>query len=459
MLNTHLSKFILSAFWLLLLTGTSLCAQQAFDLKDCFKIAELNNIQLRQLKLNESISTVDLKQSKDNFLPTFNGNTSYNYALSQSRNFETNDIFVQRSHALSLGLGVNASIFEGFARKIRVSSSELNLDVAELETAVFRNNLQLSIFSSYLEILRAEEQIRIVEQQDKLLQDQYERTEKLIAAGVIPKGDIAELSSQIAQQNASKITAENALEISMLNLSQQLNYDEDFTLEKPEDLPVPSTEDYKNFSVEKIFSDALGTRPEIQANELRLSIAEYGLKEVDARRLPTVSFNSSMGTSYRKVKFPPSEASFFNVFTISESTLPRQFAENFSWGLGATANIPIFNQWQVKNGKQRALLGIEAQKVSNESTEIELYNAIQQAYLSARSNALNFEASQIALESAQTAYDIIQKKYNYGTATLLEVNTALNNLTINQLNNNNARFAYIFSIKIMEFYAGKPLSL
>lgn len=454
----QISKFSAAILSVFLLFGDPINAQETLTLKQCFELADANNVQLRQLRMNEMLSIIDVQQNKDNLLPSVNGNTGYNYALSQARDFETNDIYIQRSHGINLGVGLNASIFEGFSRLYAIRNAELSLDAAELETQIFRNNLKLSIFSAYLEILRASEQINIIEQQRGQLQEQIIRTQKLISSGVLPKGDIIELQSQEAQQQASKVNAENALELAKLNLEQLIRIQEDFTVITPENLPVPSQEEFKKYSVDKIYSDALGYRPEIKANEKRMNIAEYNMKIADALKLPTVSFSSSLGSSYRLVK-QPSSVSFFNAFAISQSGFFRQLAETFSWGMGVNANIPIFNKWAIRNNKQRAQLAIEQQKLSEESTEIELYTNIQQAFLSAKANALNFKASETALESAKKAYAIIQKKYDYGTATSLELNTALNNVSISELNNNNARYNYIFSVKILDFYAGEELSL
>ncbi len=458
MKKQHTKTSIIFCLLLLVSSFSSINAQEVLSLKKCFQYAEANNVQLRQLKMNEALRSLDVKQNTDNLLPTVNGNTGYNYGLSSNRDFETNNIFITRSHALNLGVGLNQSIFEGFARLYNIKNAELNLDVAELETQVYRNNLQLSIFSSYLEILRAEEQIKIISDQKNQLKEQINRTEKLIANGVIPKGDLIELQSQEAQQEATLKNAENSVELAKLNLQQQILTQDDFTVAKIDNLKVPTEQEFAQYSVEKIYNEALGFRPEIEANKTRLSIAEYNIKIAEARRLPTVSVSSNLGTSYRFIKQPES-VSFFNSFAISQSSLFRQFGENFNWGFGVNANIPIFNRWAVRNSKKSATLALENQLLSNESTEIQLLNSIQQAYLSAKTNALNYKASNAALEAAQKAYNIIKKKYDYGTATSLELNTALNNVTISEMNNNNAKYSYIFAVKILDFYAGKPLNL
>jgi len=463
--------------FIFLLICSSTFAQNKLSLQKCFEIAEANNVNIQQLKLGESFSQLDLKQSKNNLLPNINGNSNYSFNLGRTLDPTSYNLVSQSVNTISMGLNANVDLFSGFTKWNAIKSNELAINVSELETQTFRNTLHLTIFSAYLEILKAQEQINVLSEQEKITNEQYDRTKKLIDAGMLPKGDILDIEAQQAQNAVQRVNAENLVRLSLLNLQQSMNYYEDFTIVSPSINENAGTEVLAQ-SPQAIYTKALTNRPEIEANNLRMSIADYQLKIADGSKWPSLRFFTGASTNFAGIEVP----SNFQTMTIpqtlnlngqdyellTEQEVPTEFGvtpfftqlnDNLNWNMGLGLTIPIFNQFVVKNNVQRAKLNIENQKLSNRATENDLNQIIQQAYYTAKSNQSNYQANLKNINALQLAYNNIKKRYELGTANALELNVAQNNLTIAKLNMNNAKFDYIFSLKILEFYLGKPLNL
>jgi outer membrane protein len=63
------------------------------------------------------------------------------------------------------------------------------------------------------------------------------------------------------------------------------------------------------------------------------------------------------------------------------------------------------------------------------------------------------------LKSLQEAFDYAQKRFDVGMINAVDYNIAKTNLYRAQSDLVKAKFDYIFRIKILDFYQGKPLTL
>ena len=63
-----------------------------------------------------------------------------------------------------------------------------------------------------------------------------------------------------------------------------------------------------------------------------------------------------------------------------------------------------------------------------------------------------------SVQSLQEAYTYAEKRYNAGLTSSLEFLTATNNLTRAKIDSLQARYDLIFRVKVLDFYAGRPLA-
>ena len=118
-------------------------------------------------------------------------------------------------------------------------------------------------------------------------------------------------------------------------------------------------------------------------------------------------------------------------------------------------SVPLFNRFSTRNSIRSARLQVHSQEIQLEETKKSLYKEIQQAYYNALAAQRQCESSETALASAQTAFELVQRKYDNGKATATEFQEAKTNLSRAESNSIQSRYTFLFRQKILEFYRGK----
>ena len=92
-----------------------------------------------------------------------------------------------------------------------------------------------------------------------------------------------------------------------------------------------------------------------------------------------------------------------------------------------------------------------------EQTKKTLYKEIQQAYYNAVAASRQCESSDMALSSALTALNLMQRKYENGKATATEFQDAKTKYMHAESQQIQSHYMYLFRQKILDFYRGKQL--
>ncbi len=137
----------------------------------------------------------------------------------------------------------------------------------------------------------------------------------------------------------------------------------------------------------------------------------------------------------------------------------EQVRDNTSAGVGLGLSIPIFNGWQVNTSIANARLALENSDLELQNKRLTLYATIQQAYADALAALKKFTASEQALISMEESFKYTEKKFEVGLVNTVDYNTSKNQLTATQSDLLQAKYDFIFRIKILNFYKGEPITL
>jgi outer membrane protein len=261
---------------------------------------------------------------------------------------------------------------------------------------------------------------------------------ELIRAGKLAEGEIYELQAQEAKEEFSLVQAENNLQLSKLDLSQVMDL-EDF---KDLDIVVPVNlmeNELALLSAEEVYNSAVQSRPELKAAEFRLQSSEKNIAIAKADYLPSLGFGAQIGTGYYNMSRLPVNEAFGD-----------QISNNLSTALGFRLSIPVFNRFEVKNRVKSAKLEVENSKIEIEKTKIDLRKSIQQAYFNAIAAKNRWESSQKSVRANEEAFRFASQKFESGRANQYEVNIAKNNLAQSISEQTQAKYEYVFRMKLLE---------
>lgn len=435
---------------LILCLSKTLGAQDIWSLEKCIEYAWSNNLSIKQQNIEVSKSETRLLQDRLDFLPDLNVSFGHNLNWGRSVDLQNLEI-IHNKLSQSTSASANASIYllDGLSKLYGIKSSRKSLEISIQEVERLKDEISVSIARSYLQILLAKEVLAAAEESFNSLEKQRDRTRLLVEAGSQPYTSLLDIESQLASERVQVVTAENRVKTSTLALQQllDLQYDPDFQIMVPDiDYTIQK---YTGYNIDEIYAGAL-SMPVIQSARLALTKGELDLKSAKGQFYPKISLAASYGTFYSSSTFAP-DGSVYPFF--------EQFRDNINPSISIGLSIPIFNNWNVKTNVINARLAKESLELDLRTKEQTLYKEIQTAVTEAETYYRQMEAAEANVSSMQESFRYVEEKFNAGALNSTDYTVARANLLKSRSEYLQAKYQFIFQLKIIDFYKGIPMSL
>lgn len=131
-----------------------------------------------------------------------------------------------------------------------------------------------------------------------------------------------------------------------------------------------------------------------------------------------------------------------------------QLSRNKGWNYGLQLNIPILNGFSTRNLVRRNKINVERNENELKQAELNLESNVYQAYIDARGAAELYKAAQVAVDAKEKAFDYSQERFDVGRITAFEFSQAKFELADAQSSLINAKFDFIFKLKVLDLYFG-----
>lgn len=461
-----------------LFTAFSSEAQQVWSLQQCIDYALSHNIAVKQSALSAESAKESYDQSKASFFPSLNGNAGQSYYFGRSIDPTSNQFTTNEVRSNNFSLSSSVPLFEGLQLQNTLKQSKLNYKASQFDLAKIKNDISLNVVTYYLQILYNGELLTSTEEQVNATKLQRDKTQRMFDLGAVSKGNMLDMEAQYATDEVRLITAQSQLDQSVLSLTQLLELDsvKDFKVADPK-IDIPSSGIIQP-DVSTIYSLALNNQPDIKSSEYKVMSAEKGLSIARGGRFPKLSFGGSLSTNYSSasqtltgfttgklpiIGYTADTVPVYSLFpestpTYGKKSFEKQFNDNLSKSLGFNLSIPIFNSWSTKTSIAHAKIGLEQLRLTLESTKKSLYKSVQQASADANAAYKKYIANDKSVQALQEAFSYNDQKYNLGLISTYDYLLSKNNLAKAKADLLQAKYDYIFRIKILDFYQGKPLT-
>ena len=421
----------------LLLAASQLPAQRLWTLEQCIDTALTHNRNIKQQQLSYKAKEIAYAQAKANLLPNLNASAGQNFNFGRSLGAD-NTYISSNSATSSFGISSDLTLFDGLKMKYNIEAKKADLLASGADWLKVEKDIILNVSTVFLQVLQNKELLQNAANQLDLTRKNMTQRKELILAGKLAECEIYELQAQEAKEEFSLVQAENNLQLSKLDLSQVMDL-EDF---KDLDIVVPVNlmeNELALLSAEEVYNSAVQSRPELKAAEFRLQSSEKNIAIAKADYLPSLGFGAQIGTGYYNMSRLPVNEAFGD-----------QISNNLSTALGFRLSIPVFNRFEVKNRVKSAKLEVENSKIEIEKTKIDLRKSIQQAYFNAIAAKNRWESSQKSVRANEEAFRFASQKFESGRANQYEVNIAKNNLAQSISEQTQAKYEYVFRMKLLE---------
>ncbi|MBP6072984.1 MAG: TolC family protein [Flavobacterium sp.] len=448
----------LTVLFVLFVSLSSYSQAKKWTLRECVDYALKNNISIQQSELDVKLTQVSKSDAIGNFLPNINANSSHSWNIGLNQNITTGLLENQTTQFTSAGLNSNVAIYNGLQNQNRLRKANLSLLASQFQLAKMKDDVSLNIANSFLQILFNKESLKVQKDQLSVDEKQLSRTQSLVEAGMIARGDLLDVQATVASDKQRIIAAENVLFLSKLGLAQllQLNDYQNFDIEDSNQLTVQNTTVLDNPAA--VVEKAKADRVELKIAKTNLEIAEKDIKIAKGAYQPSVSgfysFSTRASYSDRVIGLDTSGS------PILAPPLPLfdQFSNNKGHNFGLQLSIPIFNGFAVKNSVERAKLSFERSKIASKTAELDLERNVYTAISDAKGAINAHEAAVIAMNARKEAMNYAKEKYEVGLLNSFDYNQAQTLYTNAQSEVVRTKYDAIFKIKVVEFYFGIPLS-
>lgn len=453
----------------------SAAAQTGWTLQQCIDHALKNNLSLKQSEVNAEINEVSLMQSKANILPSLNAGANHTYNIGRTIDRYTNQFANTTVLSQNFFAQGQITLWSGLAQYNNVKKSQYAYLASKETFEQQKNDLALNVATSFLQVIYAYELAKVAGEQVSISKQQLDRTEKLADAGAVAKSNVFDIKAQLANDEYTFTNAENNYALALLSLKQLLYLDSlnSFNVEKPV-LDIVAS-DLAAYDVQEIYKAALKSQHQIKSAEYSMMSAERNLSIARGRASPTLSMNATIGTGYSglakdvvgtSVAYIPSgfTSSYDTVyspiynFETRDTPWEQQFRDNVNKSIGFTLSIPLFNGASNYASIRTAKLQALNSKYTYDITRQQLFKTIAQAYADAQGALNKYAAARSSLEASQQSFTFTEQKFNAGSVSAFDYNNAKNRVLKAQADMLNAKYDFIFKLKVLDFYQGKPLT-
>jgi outer membrane protein len=375
---------------------------------DAIAIALKQNIAVRQAQNAARLGDATVAQQKMQLLPDLKLSVSGSNNI--GRNFSQSEgaILNQQTQALSTGLSTSLTLFDGGKTRSSIRSAQASQEASAQDLTRAKQTAVFTVASDFVALTNQREQLRVQEENLAAQTAQLDMIQRFVDAGSRPVADLYQQQAAVAAAKLSIAQASRAVELAKVDLIQALQLDPagDYDFVAP---ALTLDDRTKAPRLDSLMALAYDQRADLDAQSARVDAAGQDLKAAKAARLPSISLSGSYSSAY---------SSAANI------GFADQLDQRRGGSLGIGVSIPIFDRGSTSLATQRANLAAENERLALDATKQTIALEVRRAYLDQTSATQQLAAAEAQEAAAKQAVDVVEKRYQAGAATLVEVTQA-----------------------------------
>jgi outer membrane protein len=426
MRKRRMKGWALMSCWLLAVfaAGAQTVTRHEFTAQQAVDYAKQNNVQVKNALLNIQLQKETNREITASALPSVSGSVGLTNYLVLPTSLLPGEVFGQPAGTFipvqfgtkynsSATVQLNQLLFDGQvfiglqARETAIAFQEKNAEVTEemIRTNILKIYYQLAVSHTTIELLDAN-----IERVAKLQND----ANVLYKNGFAEKLDIDKASVQLANLQTEKIRALNTINIGYLGLKTLMGMPVQDTLILADKI---TDDQVKNGLLDTGYQ--YNDRKDYQYLELGKKLNEFNIRRYKLSYLPTLSFNAAYTKNAQRNNFDFLKGGG-DWFTTSY--------------IGFNLAVPIFDGFAKDARIKKAKLELKQTENQIFNMRNTIDNEVEQARINFRSAVTTMDFQKRNMELAENVYNQTRKKFEIGTGSNTEINTAQTDLLNAQTN-------------------------
>lgn len=322
--------------------------------------------------------------------------------------------FKNESYRGNWGLTGNWNVLD-VASLSALSSARAGMRSAQLSAVATRHQVVLATKRQFYEVVKAIHLSTVSGQTLKLARDNERRVRALYEVGSVSKSDLLQAKVNTSQSVVDSLVADHNVTGQRILLSEQMGIAErdlgalDTTL-----AATPTTLDPA-----AVLAEARASRPDLKGADADVRASELGLRAANWARLPFVSVNGS----YTPLSRAQSRY-YADTYSPLDSLVTTASESRKTWSGSVSVNLNLFTGFQTESRIASARGRLEQSRATRDALVRNLESEVRQALLGYQEAVEREALARSSVESASENLNLVQQKYNVGSATILDLITS-----------------------------------
>ena len=411
------------------LAGISLSLAQSaptvLPLDKAVQLALQNNKSLKLADSRTQAAEARSQEAKDRSLPQASASLAYSrYSLTGPFSFgqgsDGKPLFGIPAGAFNATIGsasVTKEVFGGFAEKSAEKSADLLAKASRLDAQRNRSELVYTVADAYYNIVKLARSVGVIDQNIKQFDEREREAQSLQKEGVVTANEVLKIQLQKNNLQLSRLQVEKARQTSMYNFNLLVGLPENQTFAIDTVLTNPAT---VAESVSTFLDRAVQTRPEVEANNLRVQSAQELLRNTKSGMYPHLGV--SLG---------------YNYINPSARLIPEANSFVSAWSLGAGLSYNIGSLYSMKGRLHSSQTAIDQAALQGQQQTDQIRSEVVTAFNNYQLALEQQNVIRTAVGQAQENYRLTESRFRnglVGSTDLLEADSFLLQAQLNVIN-------------------------
>jgi outer membrane protein len=408
-----------------------------YSLEQCVQLAEKYNASLITARHSYNVAKREVLTGWGSLLPSLDSQIGYSRRITGPTERISYDPI---SGELIFGTGIDVSKY--YTASVSASQSwslgGYNIfQIREIQAAknsahnsleLTRQELILSVKQAYFEVLKSKmlleiqkEALRRADEQLKIAQTRYD-------LGAASYSDVLKAKVQYGDVELALISAENSVKLAKATLNNWMGQDVNAPIEVEENLTQPEFD----YSYEEALKTAMQENPSLNKAkfDFKSAQAQFGMSR--SGWFPSFSLRGSYSWSNTDL-----------------DEIKNIRKRDYDWTLSASISFNIFDSFQKNYNLSYAKANRNSKMESYYQAKRDVALELKQAYLNVEEARQTIDLTEQKQASAREDLDLVQEKYNLGSASILELLDA--EVSLKQAESDRVQALYDFNLAVAQF--------
>ena len=417
------------------------------SLAKSIKIALSNTSSAKKAENNLQLQGADVMKSYGSFLPQLSATAGYTpYALNRSYSLLTNPATINKTTSQSVDLTVTSTInlFNGFRDNASLQSALKREHAAEYTLSRALESVIYDITQTWYQVLLDRELLEISQENLLSVEDQLKLVERQFQVGLKSITDLYQQQAEVEQSRLTVMKAQTRMERTRLELVRRLRIDPLTKISLETDSLALKIPPAVKFDREDLVTRALDQRSDLKSKAMESNAAQWQVKASRASRYPSVDLAlsvSSKGVEYLNPEYayPP---------------LSEQIGNTVGYSARLNLNWAIFDGFQTRYAIESAKINQLNQQLDYEDLKKSIVIDLYQAAGDYASAYTQIETAQAGFTAARSAFNAVNRKYELGAASFVELSAARATLFNARSNLSQATYNLALQKSVLDFTTG-----